>query len=243
VSRGGADQGGEEADGLGRFLGSKRHEVGLCQLDLLIHVIPGRLSLASPAFGPDLRFDLIEIVLRRTPRFLYVFTTGTGPCWYTVPGHSSHRVPAQSRGVRGGGSHGVRLPRPDWYPGRVDRRRHGTPRRLAELPRVLPGIPASSPSSLVLQARPGDASVPCRCSRGETSISGTVPAEFRSVPSSHPVPAGFQRGPTLGGRGRCAPIGRMMFDNPATTRGRQASPHGVMSRSWLVRGPGLRGCS
>ncbi len=66
-----ADQGGEEAYGLGRFLGGKRDEVGLCQLDLLIHVIAGRLSLASPAFGPDLRLDLVDIVICRTPRFLH----------------------------------------------------------------------------------------------------------------------------------------------------------------------------
>ncbi|GEM_PF-5672785 len=83
--RDGADQGDEEANGLRRFLGGKRDEVGLCQLDLLIHVISGRLSLASPAFGPYLRFDLIDIVLRRTPRFLYVFTAASGPSWLTVP--------------------------------------------------------------------------------------------------------------------------------------------------------------
>ncbi len=85
MSRDGPDQGGEEADGLGRPLGLERDEVGLCQLDLLIHVIPGRLSLASPAFGPDLRLDLVGIVPCRTPRFLYVFTTGTGPSGCRVP--------------------------------------------------------------------------------------------------------------------------------------------------------------
>jgi hypothetical protein len=71
VSRDGADQGGEEAGGFGRFLGSKGHEVGLCQLDLLVHVIAGRLSLAGPASRPDLRLDLVGIVVRRTPRFLH----------------------------------------------------------------------------------------------------------------------------------------------------------------------------
>jgi hypothetical protein len=60
LSRDGADQSGEEADGLGRFLGGKRDEVGLCQLDLLIQVIAGRLSLAGPAFRPDLRLDLVD---------------------------------------------------------------------------------------------------------------------------------------------------------------------------------------
>jgi hypothetical protein len=68
-----------------RTLGVERDEDGLCQLDLLVHVIPGRLSLSSPAFGPDLRLDLVDIVLCRTPRFLYVFTTRTGPCRHTVP--------------------------------------------------------------------------------------------------------------------------------------------------------------
>jgi hypothetical protein len=29
--------------------------------------------------------DLVGIVPCRTPRFLYVFTTGTGPCWHRVP--------------------------------------------------------------------------------------------------------------------------------------------------------------
>jgi hypothetical protein len=42
------DQGGEEADGLGRFLGSKGHEVGLCQLNLLIHVIAGAPVTLEP---------------------------------------------------------------------------------------------------------------------------------------------------------------------------------------------------
>jgi len=65
--------------------GGKREEVGLCQLDLLIRAISGRLSLASPAFGPDLRLDLVDIVLYRTPRFLYVFTAASGPSWLTVP--------------------------------------------------------------------------------------------------------------------------------------------------------------
>jgi hypothetical protein len=84
LSRDGADQGGEEADGIGGLLGGERDEVGHCQLDLLIHVIPGRLSLSSPAFGPA-RLDLVGIVPCRTPRFLCVFTTGTGPCWHRVP--------------------------------------------------------------------------------------------------------------------------------------------------------------
>jgi hypothetical protein len=67
----GADQGGEEADGLRRLLGGAADEVWFCQLDLLMHVIAGRLSLASPAFRPDLRLDLVDIVIRRTPRCLH----------------------------------------------------------------------------------------------------------------------------------------------------------------------------
>jgi hypothetical protein len=85
LSRDGADKGGEEADCLGRLLGLERDEVGLCQLDLLIHVIPGRLSIAGQVFWPDLRSDLVDIVLCRTPRSHYVFTTGTGPCGHRVP--------------------------------------------------------------------------------------------------------------------------------------------------------------
>jgi len=85
VSRYGPDQGGEEADGLGRLLGLERDEVGLCQLNFLIHVIPGRLSLTGQVFWPDFRSHLVDIVLCRTTRFLDVFTTGTGPCGHRVP--------------------------------------------------------------------------------------------------------------------------------------------------------------
>jgi len=117
VSRDSADQGGKEADGLGRFLGLERDEVGLSQLDLLIHVIPGRLSLASPALGPDLRFDLIDIVLRRTPRFLHAFTTGSGSVLVhgamTRFPRSSRRVPTESPGSELGGS-GRAPPIPLW---------------------------------------------------------------------------------------------------------------------------------
>lgn len=70
LSRHGADQSGEEADNLGRFLGGEQAEVGLCQLDLLIHVIAGRLSLTSPAFRLGLPPDFADIVLCRSPRFL-----------------------------------------------------------------------------------------------------------------------------------------------------------------------------
>jgi hypothetical protein len=104
VSRGGADQGGEEADGLRRLSLGERAELGLCQFDLLIHVISGRLSLVSPAFGPDLRSDFVDSVLCRTPRFLYVFTTGPllagTRCHDAVPMEfppSPRRVPAESR--------------------------------------------------------------------------------------------------------------------------------------------------
>jgi hypothetical protein len=91
-----ADQGCEEPDGLGRLLGLKRDEVGLCQLDLLIHVIPGRLSLTSPAFGPDLRLNLVDIVVRRTPRFLHAERFTAGPVMQRVPCGGSRGVPAES---------------------------------------------------------------------------------------------------------------------------------------------------
>lgn len=71
MSRDGADQSGEEADGLGRFLGGKRDEVGLCQLDFLVHVIAGRLSLTSPAFRLRFRPDFADIVFCPSPRFLH----------------------------------------------------------------------------------------------------------------------------------------------------------------------------
>jgi hypothetical protein len=49
VEPGRRESGGEEADGLGPLLGGELCEVGRCQLDLLIHVITGRLSLTKPA--------------------------------------------------------------------------------------------------------------------------------------------------------------------------------------------------
>lgn len=51
------DQGGEEADGLGGLLGGEGDEVGLRQLDLLIHVISGRPSITSPVPGPGFRMN------------------------------------------------------------------------------------------------------------------------------------------------------------------------------------------
>jgi hypothetical protein len=104
LSREGADQSGEQADSLARFLGSQGHEVGLCQLDLLIHVIAGRLTLSSPRSGPTPRLDLVGIVSCRTPRSSTFspqgpVRAGTG-CHDAVPIEfppTPRRVPVESR--------------------------------------------------------------------------------------------------------------------------------------------------
>ena len=56
-NRDGANQGGEEADGLGPLLGGELCEVGRCQLDLLLHVITGRLGLTKPALSLGFRAE------------------------------------------------------------------------------------------------------------------------------------------------------------------------------------------
>jgi hypothetical protein len=87
---GGADQGGEEADGLSGLLLAEGDEVRFCQLDLLVHTITGRLSItkpgrSNPAFGP------LHIVSDRTPRFLAM-----GVLAYPGLGGDSAGVPTRS---------------------------------------------------------------------------------------------------------------------------------------------------
>jgi hypothetical protein len=94
----GADQDGEEADGLGRLLGGEVYEVGLCQLDLLVHVITGRLSLTTSASGSASGPNLVDIVSGRTPHFLHAGGSRSRRC---VKCHAAvpAEFPQSSRGV------------------------------------------------------------------------------------------------------------------------------------------------
>ncbi len=99
------NQRGEEANGPGDLLGLERDEVGLCQLDLVIHVLPGRLSLTSLTCrrsGRSARRPLSDsafpLRLHHTERSVLAYGAMT-----RFPSSSRQLPTVQSRGSESGG--------------------------------------------------------------------------------------------------------------------------------------------